>query len=215
MLRRALAESMKRINLLNSDSSAMVDRRIVVKLLVTFFERKQSREVLTLMSRMLGFSGKPSAAWLFYVQICLMVHVTWTILFEGRRICLCCARRGVALSCVGSSKWGQWGVCGGADDDKRRVGLAGPKKGVLGTVAAMPLSLLGTGTGTASGPVSPAASATSETLADSWIEFLIQQAEAADDFEASRSQPLHSGELLWVPGSSCSRYNLIFGWKHF
>lgn len=59
MLRRALAESMKRINLLNSDSSAMVDRRIVVKLLVTFFERKQSREVLALMSRMLGFTGEP------------------------------------------------------------------------------------------------------------------------------------------------------------
>lgn len=58
MLRRALAESMKRITLLNSDSNAMVDRRIVVKLLVTFFERKQSPEVLALMSRMLGFSGR-------------------------------------------------------------------------------------------------------------------------------------------------------------
>ncbi len=57
MLRRALAESMKRINLLNSDTNAMVDRRIVVKLLVTFFERGHSQEVLALMSRMLGFSG--------------------------------------------------------------------------------------------------------------------------------------------------------------
>eukprot|EP00884_Botryococcus_braunii_P002327 jgi/Botrbrau1/12095/Bobra.0186s0018.1 len=147
MLRRALAESMKRINLLNSDSSAMVDRRIVVKLLVTFFERKQSREVLALMSRMLGFS----------------------------------------------------------DDEKRRVGLAGSKKGVLGTVAAMPLSLLGAGGGSVSGALSPAASASSETLADSWIDFLIQQAEAADDAEASLSQPPPSGTLRLTPNVGESR----------
>ena len=49
---------MKRINLLNSDSGAMVDRRIVVKLLVTFFQRGQSPEILDLMARMLGLSGK-------------------------------------------------------------------------------------------------------------------------------------------------------------
>ena len=52
-----LQESMKRINLLNSDSGAMVDRRIVVKLLVTFFQRGQSPEILDLMARMLGLSG--------------------------------------------------------------------------------------------------------------------------------------------------------------
>ena len=48
---------MKRINLLNSDSGAMVDRRIVVKLLVTYFQRGQSPEILDLMSRMLGLTG--------------------------------------------------------------------------------------------------------------------------------------------------------------
>ena len=43
--------------MMNSDSNAMVDRRIVVKLLVTYFEKKQSPEVLGLMARMLGLSG--------------------------------------------------------------------------------------------------------------------------------------------------------------
>lgn len=49
---------MKRIHMLNSDSNAMVDRRIVVKLLVTYFERNQSPEILELMARMLGLSGR-------------------------------------------------------------------------------------------------------------------------------------------------------------
>ena len=48
---------MKRIHMINSDSTAMVDRRIVVKLLVTYFEKNQSPEVLGLMARMLGLSG--------------------------------------------------------------------------------------------------------------------------------------------------------------
>lgn len=43
--------------MLGSDEEAMVDRRVVVKLLTTYFERNQSPEVLTLMARMLGFSG--------------------------------------------------------------------------------------------------------------------------------------------------------------
>ena len=49
---------MKRISMMNSDSNAMVDRRIVVKLLITYFERGQSPEILDLMARMLGLSGK-------------------------------------------------------------------------------------------------------------------------------------------------------------
>lgn len=53
-----LQEGMKRINLMNSDSNAMVDRRIVVKLLVTYFQRGQSPELLDLMARMLGLSGR-------------------------------------------------------------------------------------------------------------------------------------------------------------
>lgn len=53
------AEQMKRMRLLNSDTDVMVDRRIVVKLLTTYFERGQSPEVLQLMTRMLGFTGEP------------------------------------------------------------------------------------------------------------------------------------------------------------
>lgn len=44
--------------MLNSDSNAMVDRRIVVKLLVTYFQRNQSPEILELMARMLSLSGQ-------------------------------------------------------------------------------------------------------------------------------------------------------------
>lgn len=46
------------MRLLNSDTDTMVDRRIVVKLLTTYFERGQSPDVLQLMTRMLGFSGE-------------------------------------------------------------------------------------------------------------------------------------------------------------
>ncbi|KAI5061017.1 hypothetical protein GOP47_0023522 [Adiantum capillus-veneris] len=56
MLRRALEQSLTRLNRMSSDSDYYVDRRIVIKLLVTYFQRQQSREVLDLMSRMLGFS---------------------------------------------------------------------------------------------------------------------------------------------------------------
>lgn len=64
MLRRALGEAMRRLTAASSDAGALVDRRIVVKLLVTFFERGRSPEVLALMARMLGMSGArlPSAA---------------------------------------------------------------------------------------------------------------------------------------------------------
>ena len=57
MLRRALAESMKRVKVMATEET--VDRRIVVKLLTTYFERGHSPEVLQLMARMLGFSGTP------------------------------------------------------------------------------------------------------------------------------------------------------------
>ena len=59
MLRRACAEGAKRLSMLSSDSSTQVDRRIVVKLLTTFFERGQPPDILNLMARMLGFTGTP------------------------------------------------------------------------------------------------------------------------------------------------------------
>lgn len=57
-LRRALEQSMTRLNRMSVDSDFLVDRRIVIKLLVTYFQRNHSREVLDLMVRMLGFSDE-------------------------------------------------------------------------------------------------------------------------------------------------------------
>ncbi|CAL0308444.1 unnamed protein product [Lupinus luteus] len=55
-LSRAVEQSMTRLNRMSVDSDYLVDRRIVIKLLVTYFQRNHSREVLDLMVRMLGFS---------------------------------------------------------------------------------------------------------------------------------------------------------------
>ncbi|CAK9328811.1 unnamed protein product [Citrullus colocynthis] len=55
-LRRALDQSMTRLNRMSVDSDFLVDRRIVIKLLVTYFQRNHSKEVFDLMVRMLGFS---------------------------------------------------------------------------------------------------------------------------------------------------------------
>ncbi|KAJ6851872.1 golgin candidate 4-like [Iris pallida] len=55
-LRRALEQNMTTLNRMSLDSDNFVDRRIVIKLLVTYFQRNHSKEVLDLMVRMLGFS---------------------------------------------------------------------------------------------------------------------------------------------------------------
>ncbi|GAY51418.1 hypothetical protein CUMW_134070 [Citrus unshiu] len=57
-LRRAVEQSMTRLNRMSVDSDFLVDRRIVIKLLVTYFQRNHSKEVLDLMVRMLGFSDE-------------------------------------------------------------------------------------------------------------------------------------------------------------
>ncbi|KAJ4728197.1 golgin candidate 4-like [Melia azedarach] len=57
-LRRAVEQSMTRLNRMSVDSDYLVDRRIVIKLLVTYFQRNHSKEVLDLMVRMLGFSDE-------------------------------------------------------------------------------------------------------------------------------------------------------------
>ncbi|PON32694.1 Golgin candidate [Parasponia andersonii] len=57
-LRRALEQSMTRLNRMSVDSDFLVDRRIVIKLLVTYFQRNHSKEVLDLMVRMLGFNDE-------------------------------------------------------------------------------------------------------------------------------------------------------------
>ncbi|KAL0048136.1 hypothetical protein WJX82_008657 [Trebouxia sp. C0006] len=61
MLRRALNESMRRVESLSDEGLVQVDRRIVVKLLVTFFEKGQSQEVLSLMARILAFTDEDKA----------------------------------------------------------------------------------------------------------------------------------------------------------
>ncbi|WOL01510.1 golgin candidate 4 [Canna indica] len=55
-LRRALEQSMTTLNRMSLDSDNYVDRRIVIKLLVTYFQRNHSKEVLDLMVRLLGFT---------------------------------------------------------------------------------------------------------------------------------------------------------------
>ncbi|KAK7292740.1 hypothetical protein RJT34_15592 [Clitoria ternatea] len=57
-LRRAVEQSITRLNRMSVDSDYLVDRRIVIKLLVTYFQKNHSREVLDLMVRMLGFSDE-------------------------------------------------------------------------------------------------------------------------------------------------------------
>ncbi|XP_074263362.1 golgin candidate 3-like [Silene latifolia] len=57
-LRRAVEQSMTRLNRMSVDSDFLVDRRIVIKLLVTYFQRNHSKEVLDLMVRMLGFTDE-------------------------------------------------------------------------------------------------------------------------------------------------------------
>lgn len=51
-----VAQHMLQVQKLSVESDMMVDRRVVVKLLVTFFEKGQTGEIMNLMARMLGFS---------------------------------------------------------------------------------------------------------------------------------------------------------------
>ena len=133
--RRALQEHAKRAVSLTADSSEQVDRRVVAKLLLTYFQREQSVDVLELMARVLGMS----------------------------------------------------------EEDKKEMGLgpggARQKKGVLGTVASVPRSVvfgaLGLAGTVAKVPVAVAEVYTPETetatVADQWVEFLLQQMDAEDE----------------------------------
>jgi hypothetical protein len=118
----------------SADASEQVDRRVVGKLLVTYFQREQSVDVLELMARVLGVSE--------------------------------------------------------ADKNAMGLGPGGARrpKGVLGTVASVPgrvvfgaLGLAGT---VAKVPVAVAEVYTpeteTETVADQWVEFLLQQMDAED-----------------------------------
>ncbi|KAL4379036.1 hypothetical protein GQ457_02G024350 [Hibiscus cannabinus] len=57
-LRLTLQHNMTRLNTMSTHSDYLVDRRIVIKLLVTYFRSNRSKEVLNVMVRMLGFSDE-------------------------------------------------------------------------------------------------------------------------------------------------------------
>ncbi len=70
-----------------------------------------------------------------------------------------------------------------AEEEKKKVGLAS-KAGILRTVAGAPLALVkGLAKSGGEGPGTPTSGDAS--LANEWVEFLIQQAEAADAVEAN------------------------------
>ena len=134
--RQALRESVKQAKHLMSETSEVLDKRIVAKLLLTYFERDQSPDVLELMARVLTMS----------------------------------------------------------EAEKATMGL-GPggraRRGVLGTVAAAPARLvvgaLGIAGSVAKVPVAVAETFKGEeektTVADQWVDFLLQQMDAEDEDE--------------------------------
>ena len=117
-----------------SETSEVLDKRLVAKLLLTYFERDQSPDVLELMARMLTMS----------------------------------------------------------EAEKATMGL-GPgarEEGVLGTVAAAPARLvvgaLGDAGSVAKVPVAVAETFKGKgktTVADQWVDFLLQQMDAEDEDE--------------------------------
>eukprot|EP00798_Chlamydomonas_sp_ICE-L_P014633 gene14633-20667_t len=56
MLRKALDQAMAQVQAMRGDNNSMVDRRIIVKLLLTYFEKGSSKDVLSLMARMLNMT---------------------------------------------------------------------------------------------------------------------------------------------------------------
>ena len=60
-LRASIAANASRLQLFSSDTEYSIDRRLVVKMLLTFFERQQKDDVLQLMYRVLGLSDEERA----------------------------------------------------------------------------------------------------------------------------------------------------------
>lgn len=71
-----------------------------------------------------------------------------------------------------------------ADEDKARIGLTGARRGIFGRVASR-LSLTSSDTKQES----------DSSLADQWLDFLVQQAEAADAAEAAAKGAANSRSL--------------------
>ncbi|KAI8545037.1 hypothetical protein RHMOL_Rhmol07G0012100 [Rhododendron molle] len=167
-LRRALEQSMSRINRMSMDSDYFVDRcnlqpvasfailddlllavtpsssfialffgkidwhlgrRIVIKLLVTYFQRNHSKEVLDLMVRMLGFS----------------------------------------------------------DEDKQRIGVAqqGTGKGVVRGVLGLPGRLVGGILGSGSAEANANMASENQSFADLWVDFLLKETEEREKRESA------------------------------
>jgi hypothetical protein len=181
-----------------------VDRRIIVKLLVTFFERGQSGEVMRLMASMLDFTPddkrkvrlphampvRPPRHPRAFLRHGPCLRTRWcvtratNVLTLGRRV-----RRQVGLMEDGSY------VPGG--------------RGVIGTVFSVPRRLIG-GLGGVAKHAVDAAFNTDDHIADLWVEFLMNHAEqeglaAAADTEAARRQHqsmLHDRRAMHVGGAS-------------
>eukprot|EP00877_Chromochloris_zofingiensis_P003309 jgi/Chrzof1/1297/Cz10g02040.t1 len=61
MLRRALEQTMHKLQLFSGGESSMIDKSVISKVLVTYFERNHSKEVLTLLASMLNMSDEDKA----------------------------------------------------------------------------------------------------------------------------------------------------------
>ncbi|CAN4111521.1 unnamed protein product [Withania somnifera] len=146
-LRRALEQSMTRLNRMSLDSDNYVDRRIVIKLLVTYFQRNHSKEVLDLMVRMLGFS----------------------------------------------------------DEDKQRIGMAqqGSSKGVVRGVLGLPGRLVG---GILSGNSAPSNTASDQSFADLWVDFLLKENEK-ERSEAAEASDGNSADQISVTDATSAAHS--------
>ncbi len=84
MLRRALSQSMHQLKLATSDAGAMVDRRIVTKLLLTWVERgRNDQSVLNLMASMLGFTGASLTTLVMHTLANFVVTIMMTLLVSA------------------------------------------------------------------------------------------------------------------------------------
>lgn len=111
---------------MNEDAGAMIDRRLVVKLLVTYLERRNSQEALGLMAKMLHFT----------------------------------------------------------DEEKKRVGLDGSRRGLVGALTGGTMALVRGGVSVATlGMYGRSGTDTKpgESLADRWVEFLLKEAEVSTE----------------------------------
>lgn len=72
------------------------------------------------------------------------------------------------------------------EEDKGKIGLAGSRRGYLRSISALPGSLVRGTVSLVGGSSSKGSGADGDSLADQWLEFLIQQEQAADAEDAHK-----------------------------